>query len=63
MDGNRVFVRVEDDDFEQLSGSVRADEQEPIRVLGDRTQRHTNGVADVFVRDAVLASAVRDLQG
>lgn len=62
VDGNGLFVWVEDDDFEQLPTSIGADEQDPVGVLGDLAQRHTDGVSDVLVGDAMPAGAVRDLQ-
>lgn len=60
MDGDGVAVRVEDDDLEERSITVRSDEQEPI-AFGDGSQGVTSGVANVLVGDPVPASTVRDL--
>lgn len=62
MDDDRLFVGVvvEHDHFKQLSGSVGSDNKgSPF--ASDQPDRIADGVGDVFVGDAVLAGAVRDL--
>ncbi len=62
MDHDRLFVRVvvEHDDLQQLAGAIRADDE-----ISSFAWYHLQGIAqsvvDVFLADAVLPRAVRDL--
>ena len=55
-----VWVVVEDHHLQQVAGRVCADYEIPA-FAGDDSYRIANGVQHVFVADAVLACAVRDL--
>ncbi len=62
MNHNRLLVRVivENNDLQQPPSSIRTnDEISPF--AGDHPQRIADGMLDVFVADAVLSRAVRDL--
>ena len=62
MDDDRIFVRIviEDDNLEQSTRSIRADDEIPA-FAGNHPKRILDGVVDVFISDPVLARAVRDL--
>ena len=62
MDDRRFFVWVvvQDDDLQQATCPIGAND-ESTSVTADQPDRVANGVVHVFVGDAVLASAVRDL--
>ena len=61
MDDHRLFVRVvvENNDLKQAPGTVGTDD-EGSPVAADESDRVADCVGDVFVRDSVLAGAVRD---
>lgn len=62
MDDHRLFIWivVENDDLEKASGSVGFD-NEGLPFASYQSDRVADSMGDVFVRDTVLASAVRDL--
>jgi len=62
VDHDRLFVRVvvEDDHLQQATGPVCSDDEIPA-VAWDDSCRMVNGVQHVFIADAVLSGAVRDL--
>jgi hypothetical protein len=62
VDHDRLFVRVvvEDHHLQQAAGPVCADD-EISALTGDDPCGMANGVQHVFVADAVLSCAVRDL--
>jgi len=55
-----VWVVVEDHHLQQTAGPVRADDEVPP-VSRDDSYGMSDGVPNVFVADAVLSRAVRDL--
>lgn len=60
MDGYGSAVVIEDDDLEQPAGTVSTDVEIAVAVV-DHTDGVADGVLDVGIVDAVLASGVRDL--
>jgi len=62
MNHNRLLIRVivENHDLKQPASSIRSDD-EISPLAGNHPQRIADGMLDVFVADAVLSRAVRDL--
>jgi hypothetical protein len=58
--GSSSWVVVEDYHLQQATGPVRADDEIPA-VARDDANGMSDGVLHVFVADAVLSCAVRDL--
>jgi hypothetical protein len=62
VDYDRLVVRivVQDDNLQQSARAIGADDEVSARA-GDHSDRVTYGVLDVFVEDAVLPRALRDV--
>ena len=60
MDHDGVVIGVEDDDLEQTTVTVGADDENAIDPRNG-SQRVAGGMEDVFVGDAVLTGALGDL--
>jgi hypothetical protein len=63
VDHQFVPLRVEDDQFKQVAGAVRPDDQVPRRVVAQLCPRDrvVQGVLDVLVGDPVASSGPVDL--